>query len=238
MNAEQHLRSKFAFSCDISSFYPSIHSSKVYRFFAKTNQCSPDVARLLTRLCTHNYHLALGLITSPLIADQILKPIDKRIARMAEMSNLVYSRYVDDITLSGPFDLARSGFPKTIRRALETNGLLTNAAKDQFGRIGDPELLITKLRINRGRIDVGMKYLDELCRSLRDLQSLGRGSDFVGPYYTSGQIWGRVQFVSWVNPRRRHHLRKLYSGVAWKKVVQEADARGLVAAHKALVPAG
>lgn len=70
MNATRHLNSQFCFSCDISDFYPSIHSSRVYQFFARGQRCSPDVARLLTRLCTQKYHLALGLITSPLLAEQ------------------------------------------------------------------------------------------------------------------------------------------------------------------------
>ena len=84
MNAERHLRSQFAFSCDIMEFYPSIHSSRVYRLFAKIQGCSPDVARLLTRLCTYRYHLALGLITSPLLADQFLT-IDETLLREGDI---------------------------------------------------------------------------------------------------------------------------------------------------------
>ena len=234
MNAERHLRSRFAFGCDISDFYPTIHSSRVYEFFSNEQQCSPDVARLLTGLCTYRFHLALGLITSPLLAEQFLKPIDNRIARMAQMAGLVYGRFVDDVTLSGPFDLRRSGFPDTIKRILAENGFSTNDAKDQFGRVGDPEVLFTKLRVNRGHLDVSRKYFDDLCRILCDLRTLGYGGEFTGAYYTLGQVWGRVQFVCWVNRGRRRQLRRLFASVPWKKVRDEAKQRGLVVCKKTL----
>ena len=234
MNAEQHLRSQFAFTCDITDFYPSIRSSRVYRFYADGQGCSPDVARLLTRLCTYRYHLALGLITSPLLANHFLKPIDKRIAAVAESANLVYTRYVDDITLSGPFDLQNTRIPSTVKTILRTHGFSTRDAKDQFGRIGDREVLITKLRVNRGRLDVSRRYFDDLCQALCNLQSLGNGGEFSGPYYTCGQMWGRVQFVCWVNPGRRHRLRRLFGSVHWKNVRHEAEKRGLVACKKTL----
>lgn len=236
MNVERHLRSQFAFSCDITEFYPTIHSSRVYRFFTDGQECSPDVARLLTRLCTYDYHLALGLITSPLLADQLLKPIDKRIASLAESHNLEYTRYVDDITLSGPFDLRSSGFPATIRKILATNGFCRSDTKDQFGRVGDPEVLITKIRVNRGHLDVSRKYLDDLLLQMDDLRRLSQGDKFTGPYFTRGQIWGKVNFVCWVNPGRRRVLQKFFLSIPWKKVAVEAERRGLVVCKKLLTP--
>ncbi len=80
-NLEPHLESTFVFTTDISNFYPSISHDRVYRLFTKTLECSPDVARLCTRLCTYDHHLALGLITSPILADQVMHVIDERIGR-------------------------------------------------------------------------------------------------------------------------------------------------------------
>lgn len=235
MNAERHMRSQFAFSCDITNCYPTIHYIRVYDFFTQDQQCSPDVARLLTQLCTHDFHLALGLITSPLLAEQFLKPIDNRIAKMARAAGLVYTRYVDDITLSGQFDLRKSGFPNTVKQILRENGFSTND-KDQFGQIGEPEILITKIRVNRGHLDVSRKYVDDLIRNLRDLRTLGNGGEFTGPYYTSGQMWGRVHFVSWINRNRWRQLRKMFCSVRWKNASLEAKKRRLVVCKKTLRP--
>jgi len=235
LNAEQHLHSQFVFTCDIAGFYPSVHSSRVYRLFT-SQECSPDVSRLLTRLCSFRYHLALGLITSPFLADQILKPIDRRIAKMASDAGLIYSRYVDDLTLSGPFDLQSSGYPTTIKKILTANGFWLNEAKDLFGKLGDANALITQVRINRGRIDASRRYIDELCADLIALRALGNGREFSRRYYTSGQMWGRIEFVAWLRPGRRSELRRLYASVPWSKVEEIAGQRGLVACRKTLRP--
>jgi RNA-directed DNA polymerase len=235
-HATQHLHSRFAFSCDIKNFYPTIHASRVYKFFAVNQECSPDVARFLTRFCTFRHHLALGLITSPLLAEQFLVSVDSRIGKLALDHGLVYTRYVDDITLSGSFDFQDGGIPAIIKQILKQNGFRTNDAKDKFGRISDPEFLITKLRINRGHLDVSQEYHDELCRNFRELQSLARGEDFEGPYYTRAQMWGRVTFVSWINPGRRRKLRAMYQSIPWERAKSEAKAKGIASYKKVLKP--
>jgi retron-type reverse transcriptase len=232
-NLEPHLESTFVFTTDISNFYPSISHDRVYRLFTKTFECSPDVARLCTRLCTYDHHLALGLITSPILADQVMHPIDERIGRACRKANLIYTRYVDDLTISGPYDLAKSGFADLVQRMLGEHGFAVNPSKHHFGRLeaGTP---ITKIRVNRGHPDVRREYLAELERQLADAARLAAGGQFDGPYYTQGQVWGRVQFVCWVSPSRRRTLVRKFRVICWDKVNEEAKRRELVAAKKVL----
>ena len=232
-NVEPHLKSIFVFTTDISNFYPTISHNRVYRLFAEDFRCSPDVARICTKLCTYKHHLALGLITSPILADQVMRRIDARIGGACRKAGLVYTRYVDDLTISGPFDLQESGFADLVQRILGEHGFDINPSKNAFGRLaaGVP---ITKIRINRGHLDVRKEYLNELGRQLADASRLATGGDFEGPYYTEGQIWGRVQFVCWVNPGRRQGLLRKYRAVNWKAVADEARSRELVIVRKTL----
>jgi hypothetical protein len=232
-NIGPHLDSTFVFTTDISNFYPSISHYRVYRLFCKTFQCSPDVARICTKLCTHDHHLALGLITSPILADQMMDRVDQRIGGACQKAGLVYTRYVDDLTISGPNDLAKSGFPDLAQRILEQNGFLVKADKTLFGRLaeGTP---ITKIRVNRGHPDVGKDYLAELQRQLVDAKSLASGGPFDGPYFTNGQIRGRIEFVCWVNPGRRRMLLPAFRAIAWNKVRDEAAKRRLIVSKKHL----
>lgn len=236
-NADQHRNSTFVLTCDISDFYPSIHRKRVYNLFCNRFQCSPDVSRLLTLLCTFRHHLALGLITSPLLADQIVSPLDYRLSQMSAQAGLVYSRYVDDLSFSGAFDLSKSGLAQTVRSILISSGFSTNPLKDKYGRLGDADALITRIRVNRGRLDVAANYVLELRRQLQDHYQIGRGKGFDGPFYTSAQLWGRIQFVSWVRPGRRAGLRKLFAQINWKQAALEAQKRGLVAQRRLLIPA-
>lgn len=232
-NAGAHSHSSFVFKTDIENFYPTIHHTRVYRLFVNELKCSPDVARLCTKLCTYRHHLALGLITSPILADRILEPVDRRIAVACRSAGLTYTRYVDDITLSGPYDLVHSGFPRIVERILCQNGFRVNRKKHEFGKLSDG-IVITGVRVKAGHLDVCENYAAELHRQLDDAASLARGDAFTGPYYLRSQIRGRVHFVCWVNPGRRRELMRSYRSIPWPLVEAEAQKRGLVVARKRL----
>lgn len=234
MNAERHAKSPYAFTVDVSSFYPSIHYNRVYRFFAASQGCSPDVARILTSICTHNYHLALGLVTSPIIADQILKPIDLRLDRMASKHGLVYTRYVDDVTVSGGFDFVGSNFPVLLSKILGSIGFKTNS-KRTIGRIAEGEVRITNLRIKRGRVDVAAQYLDYFFELLHNLSKLAIGGELVGQYHTETQMRGRLNYICWINPGRKISLLKQFRSTPWRLIERRAQALGLVECKKRAV---
>ncbi len=220
-NAEPHLGRGYVFKTDIKSFYPSVHRTRVYQLFLKRFECSPDVARFCTQICTYKHHLALGLITSPILADQVLSRVDRRIGGACENSGLVYTRFVDDITISGPFNLEKAGFAKLVERILREDGFTANPKKHLYGQMSD-DLTVTSLRELRGHLDVRREYLIELNRQLEDAGRLSRNEGFDGPYFTRSQILGRVRFVSWVNPGRRRRLLKKYRSISWKAVEKYA----------------
>ena len=236
-NIEPHLESVFVFTTDISNFYPSISHNRVYRLFVQEFQCSPDVARICTKLCTYDHHLALGLITSPILADQMMQSIDGRIGQACDKARLLYTRYVDDLTISGHYDLESSGFANLIERIMAEHGFLLNPAKHRFGRLAEG-VPITKIRVIRGHPDVRREYLVELERQLLDARRLADGHQFDGPYYPEGQIRGRVQFVCWVNPGRRRTLLRQFRSICWDRVSKEARRIGLVATKKSLLKRG
>jgi RNA-directed DNA polymerase len=230
-NVEQHLGSKYVFRTDIRNFYPSIHFRRVYRLFTERFECSPDVARICTRICTYRHHLALGLLCSPILADQVLNRVDRRIGGACAKVNLVYTRFVDDVAISGPFNLEKAGFAKLIEEILADDGFEVNPDKHIFGSLSDG-LSITSLRQVRSHLDVRREYVDELLRQLDDAVKLAHDEEFEGPYYTAGQILGRVRFVCWVNPGRRRELISRFRSVDWKAVKTIARKRGYEATRK------
>lgn len=234
-NVSAHANDVYVYTVDISDFFPSIHYKRVYRLFLEIFGCSSDVARICTRLCTYDYHLAVGLPTSPLLADQAMREVDRRIHGACKAASLTYTRFIDDLTISGKFNFVDSGFLDLIPRILEEHGFRINPKKCETGRLAD-RALVTKLRIRDGRPDVGRDYIQKLIGQMEDAARLANGDGFVGPYFTSDQIYGRICFVRSIRWGRGRDLMQRFGSVPWSKVEAEAKKRGLIATKKRLVP--
>ena len=236
-HARQHLDSIFVYKTDLANFYPSIGIDRVNRHFLKLLRCSPEVSRFLTRLCTHDYHLALGLITSPILANQMMLPIDARIGALCEAHNCVYTRWVDDITISAQWDLSKSAVPDKVNKILASHGIAEKTSKRDFGRL-DNGPAITGVRVRNGRIDVTVEFLEELHRQLQDHASLARSGQFSGPYQSYSQLAGKVHFAAWVNRGRRQVLLSRLRSINWNSVESVAIQRGLVVRRKIVTKRG
>ncbi|QOV89473.1 reverse transcriptase family protein [Humisphaera borealis] len=236
-NASCHLNANYLFSADISNFYPSIGHRRVYQLFSKRLNCSPDVSRLCTKLTTYDYKLALGLPTSPILADQLFHPIDARIAGACRSMGLSYSRFVDDIAISGSFDLSPEscGVSALLERIVTGNGFELQLEKSRFGRLSEDEMTITQLRVRNGRLDVREQYVLELERQLADAGELSNDRHFDGPFYTESQVRGRVQFVGWINRDRKRQLLQRFREVNWTQAMAVGRSRGLVVQKKTLI---
>jgi RNA-directed DNA polymerase len=226
-NVAPHIGQRYLFSTDISSFYRNIHHTMIYRLFLNTLKCSPDVARLCTRLTTFNHHLALGFITSPILANQLLGASDVRIASLCEKNGMTYTRFVDDISISAPFDLGKSGFATLVERILNQAGFHLNRQKHIFGRIADG-VAITKLRIVEGHPDVELKYLRQVWRELLNAEKLSKGHVACGVFLTRSQMLGKIQFIAWVNASRKKTFIAKFKRIDWTKHREEAMRQGIL----------
>jgi RNA-directed DNA polymerase len=235
-NCLPHVDSVYVFTTDISKCYPSIHHDTVYKLFLNDFSCAPGVARMLTKLCTYDYHLALGLITSPILADCILKKVDRRIGAMCTRNALVYTRFVDDITISGLYNIESGSAAKIVEEVLGCYGFNTNKKKQISGRfskkqVKDDELkgiVVTGLRVKRGRLDVERNYIHKVRRQIHDALLLARGEEPRGDYFTPSEILGRIRYINWVNPGQRVTLMRKFRSVDWKATEAEAVKRGLL----------
>jgi hypothetical protein len=225
-NARVHRGHKFAFVADISHFYPAISCSRVNRLFLQ-NACSYEMARALTRLCTFDFHLALGLITSPILANEIFKPIDVRIADACRRMKLAYSRFVDDLTISGKFDLANSGIEGVVRDIVTRNGFALAENKTAYGRL-DGELCITGIRLKENHLDASKSFIGELERLIADHVSLADDGPFKGPLLMEGEVFGKAHYACALNPGRRRTILTKLRTIDWCQVLENAVNRELV----------
>lgn len=100
LNASVHLRKKYILKMDIKDFFPSIDFHKVRRLFFELGY-NKDVATALANICVFQGQLPQGAPTSPYLANLICRELDKRIYNLCRKYRLSYTRYADDITISG-----------------------------------------------------------------------------------------------------------------------------------------
>ena len=213
-NASAHAAAPFIAKLDIRDFYPSIRYQKVYDFFM-TQGCSPDVSRVLTKLSTRKYSLPLGTSTSPFLADQIVSPIDKRIGGLARAKGLRYTRYVDDVTISGRFDLEH--FSDQIIQVIRQAGFAIKRSKIEFYRPDDgKERIITGVRVQDGKVSAPLNYI-ELLRQELFLAKEASQHKRVDRYFDSpDQFQGRIGYVTWLDPKAGRQLLRIYRRVNWR----------------------
>ena len=129
-NARFHLGAAHVLNVDIEDFFPSIkthHVEKIFRSFGYRE----SIAAALSHLTTYAGVLPQGAPTSPSLANIYMTPLDSAINEIAAQRHLKFSRYADDITLSG-HNKIDAGVINEIEEALAKYSLRLNPKKTKF----------------------------------------------------------------------------------------------------------
>jgi RNA-directed DNA polymerase len=100
-NVLMHLGAPTLAKLDVRSFFPSITNLQIYNVWRNVLNCSPKIARILTRLTTFERRLPQGAPTSTLLANLVLFSSDRDIRGTCAAQRVTYSTWVDDLAFSG-----------------------------------------------------------------------------------------------------------------------------------------
>jgi RNA-directed DNA polymerase len=202
-NASQHLGAPCLVTLDVRSFYPSVRHEMVFRMFREFG-CGTAVANLLTKLTTLDGALPQGAPTSVSIANLLLaRPVDKPTGEQARAAGIVYTRFVDDIAMSGEH-------PQTlisnVAQRLSSRGLrVYRGRKDTKLKImpRNSRQELTGIVINSGKPTLSRRHRDAVRAAIHELRGIA----------------GRVQ--------REAALRSIQGRIAHVKRFHPGDARRL-----------
>ena len=100
-NARVHTGKNHLLNIDIKDFFPSITAKRVKELFSShLFNYGEQITLALTLLTTYKGLLPTGAPTSPVLSNFICLELDKELKSYAQISNLQYSRYADDLTFS------------------------------------------------------------------------------------------------------------------------------------------
>lgn len=161
-NALPHVGKHQVVNLDISSFFPSVKPECIRLALVRAG-CAAAVAPLLSELVSYKDGLPQGSPTSTIIGNLVLEPMDSDFMALCGKHGFVYTRYVDDITISGNIDINpwRQGLIDIVRRA----GFDVAAKKIRFSNHSDRQV-VTGLVVNT-KLRPTKDYISELRGTIR-----------------------------------------------------------------------
>jgi hypothetical protein len=151
VNAAMHAGSKIIICEDIEGFFLSTSSDRVKDIWQHFFGFSEDVAELLTCLTTKEKALPQGAVTSSYLANLAFWERESTFCHKLAGNEIIYSRYVDDITVSSKHVLTKNDQTKIIAQIygmLSAQGYRAKRSKHEIFTSGR-QMRTTKLVVNR-----------------------------------------------------------------------------------------
>lgn len=210
-NASVHVGQKLVFCIDIKDFFPSITLRRVNGLFRSMGY-NDEISLAMAELCTYNWRIPQGAPTSPMISNLISWKMDIILSKFCEKRNLNYSRYADDITISGEKDIPR--YKKLIFSIIKKQGFLINNDKVRLHDKGSRQK-VTGLVVN-DKVTLGRKKKKWLRAIVHNIQKNGPVAENrdCNPFFKKW-IYGHLAFANMVEPDFAKSLYESLKDVNW-----------------------
>ncbi len=231
-HAANHTSKRYVMSYDIAQCFQSIGWLQVKTVFLRMGY--PDrVSTYLTALCTHSVqlkrshlslfdasqrmllkqrHLPQGAPGSPALTNIILYRLDHRLTGLANQLGLNYSRYADDIALSGNAHRDYRFLEPLIGGICLDEGVTLNYRKTRIRRSHQKQRLTGIVVNNKPNID--RKQFDTLKAILTNCARHGlQSQNRISHAHFSAHLLGKIQYVKSLNKERGLKLEKIYRNI-------------------------
>ena len=157
-NATVHKDQAYLLKMDLKDFFPSIHTNWVIQVFKDIGYTN-DVAFCLASICCLEDALPQGAPTSPTLSNIVASFMDKRLYKLCQEYGYKYTRYADDIAISGHF--ISPTFIETVNGVIEDCHFVVNKKKTRlYGEKGNK--IITGISLANNEVRVPRGYRREL----------------------------------------------------------------------------
>lgn len=236
-NANSHVGKAIVIKFDLANFYTTVGYSRVVAIFRElgysreaaiwlgllTTNAVPgnmpfDRQKLYSLLPYWRRHLPQGAPTSPALANLSAYRLDARLTGMARAFGADFTRYADDLTISGPAELSyalRTLIP-LVEQIIRRERFQSNRTKRQVLRPHQRQVIagvVVNVKPNVSRAAV-----DRLKATLTNCVRLGpatQNRDQVNDFHA--HLRGRIAHVLQLNPARGESLLALFQKIDWQR---------------------
>lgn len=199
-NAFKHRGRLHLLNLDLEDFFHTITDKQVTEVFSSPPfSFRPQVAQLLCGITTCDGRLPVGAPTSPVLSNFVCRALDEALQTLAQRYSWVYTRYVDDLSVSSHEAFTTEQFD-TIESVIALAGFSINTNKVKlFGP--EEEKIVTGLVVGKKKIKLVDGYLDLVGEEIDKLDDIMRVQNEFGVIGTAWvdhykqQIRGRLSFI-------------------------------------------
>lgn len=130
-NAKPHEGNQYVLNIDLEDFFTNIPASHVYTLFSNIGY-NHNIAFILTSICTKGGYLPQGAPTSPALSNLVCLRLDHRVSTYCKKRALIYTRYADDLCISGNKILILQKASYLIKEIIVDEGFIVNLKKEKF----------------------------------------------------------------------------------------------------------
>ncbi|WP_369136794.1 reverse transcriptase family protein [Modestobacter versicolor] len=242
---EPHCGSAVVLRMDLEAFFPGIAAGRVRGVLLGPAGLPEPVAHLLTALTTtvvpaqvwraapvptpvedrerHRRlgqrlavpHLPQGAPTSPMLANLVCFRLDRRLAGLAARYGGTYTRYVDDLTVSGPPAIGRARFAEQVAEVVTDEGFRLNPGKTTVTTAGRRQSVLGA--VVNVHPALPRRERDALRALLHNCATAGWRSQLRGhdPATFRDVVLGRVAWAASLDPASGRRLAALADRIDW-----------------------
>ena len=235
-HARRHTGQAVVLSFDLQDCFLHVHGGQVFQAFRSLGY-SDQLSRYWMALCTHRLtkaqlkqqplssgqrqlagqnHLPQGSPSSPLLSHFALTMVDRRLSALAGKFGANYSRYADDLVLSGGPQLQQHfrQLEQIIGSIVREQGFRLNFRKSRcLGQSSQQR--ITGITVNQ-HSNMPRREFDRLKAELHNCVHLGwRSQKPADCQDYRAHLRGRINWCRQLNPRRAEKLEKLFAAIVW-----------------------
>jgi len=214
-NAKLHVSNDCVMTFDLEDFFPSINFETIFKIFNHYGY-TKEVSFVLAKLCTFEDILPQGSPASPYLSNIVCNRLDKRLSMLAKTYNANYSRYADDITISGKFSI--QNIKSTIEIIVCEENFKINNNKTRVSYKHQKQE-VAGLIVNCGNVTVEKKYRKKLMQEIYYCKKYGVENHMsrigLAKSFYKEHLYGKAYFINMVNPVDGKKILDLLSQIEW-----------------------
>ncbi len=229
---QSHASNKSFFLTDIKDFFVNIKQQDVFNILTRNKMLVPvsDIEKYISRIVdvtTRDGSIPVGFPTSPQLSNAFLLDFDNQLQNFCNEKSLTYTRYSDDIIISGQSSSGFENLENSVQNLLHeyaSKNLAINSEKTRITHTGNKVKILGLVITPDGHVTINSKYK-------KNLESLlyfyghdkARYFDLLEKTFESKEhsLFGMLHYANSIDPNYLNKLQRKYGAYTLSTLMED-----------------